>query len=106
MVSYTAFSHQEQSHKQHMLKSIRTYTRHIAYESYPGETAQIPSETDLLQSHHHHSGGRAYDEHRASHSGTVSEELPEQTVDTEIARCSNRIHIHAACHKRNIVNNA
>ena len=81
-------------------------TGEIAHESNPCDLLHVPTEGDLLQTHNHYSGCATYDEHRAAHAGTVSQQLPEDTVNRHVAGSGNGIHAHAACHERNIVHDA
>ena len=67
---------------------------------------QIPSEGDFLQSHNHHAGSRADDEHGASHTSAVGKQQPEKPVDAHVTGRSDGIHAHASSHERHVVDNA
>jgi len=80
-------------------------TGEVTHEGNPRDTLHIPAEGDLLETHDHHTSSRADDEHGTSDTGAVSQQLPEDAIDSHVANCLYGIHTHATCHKGHIVNN-
>ena len=87
------------------LQPIDEDASEIACEGHPGNALHIPAEGDLLKAHDDHTGSRADDQHRAAHTGTVGQQLPEDAVDGQVTGSLHRIHTHATSHERYIVDN-
>ena len=81
-------------------------TCQIAHKDNPCNFLQIPTEGNLLQTHYHNASGRTDDEHRATDTGAVGQQLPEDTVHGQVTSGLNGIHTHAARHEGYIVDNA
>ena len=91
------------SEYKHLLNPITQDAGKISQEGYPRDTLHVPSKGNLLQPHYHYSTGTAYDEHRTSHTRTIGQQLPEDTVNSHVPCGSYGIHSHTACHQRHIV---
>ena len=74
----------------------------VANNGNPCDMFEIPAEGDVLQPHYYYACSRAYYQHAAAYAGTVCKQEPVVTVLTIKAQV---IHSHAACHKRDIINN-
>lgn len=60
-----------------ILQDVNSGSRQIAGQGEQRDPFQIPDKVDSFQSHHDDSGNRTDDQHAATHSGAVGEELPE-----------------------------
>ena len=65
----------------------------------------IPAEGNLLQAHYYHASCTTDNQHRTTDTGTVGEQLPEDTIHSHIANSSHRIHSHTSSYQRHIINN-
>ena len=75
----------------------------IARSGNPRDALHVPAEGDFFQAHGHHAGSTADDEHRAAHTGTIGEELPEDTIAGKVAHRRNVVHAHATGHEGHVV---
>ena len=82
---------------------ITQYAGDISHEDDPRHVTHIPTEGDLFQAHHNHAGRTADDQHRTAHAGTISQQLPEDAVDSHVTRCSYGIHPHATGHQGYVI---
>ena len=78
----------------------------VAQEGNSAHSLHVPQEVDFFQPHGNDTGGTANDEHTATHTGAVGQQLPEDSIAGKVAGGSQWIHAHAASHERHVIDNA
>ena len=64
----------------HAFHVIHQDTSKITSSSDPSDFLHVPSEGNLFKTHCHYACGTTDDEHRTTHTSTVSQQLPEDAV--------------------------